>query len=123
MMVGILCVMNVLQPLCTYADELPQTSETVVETVAEPGTVQVPASEAATESESPVETESGTEAVVETAGEIESVPESELKGETASVPELQPGLEGETIARAIAEYREVQEKGIFKRCIDRKNML
>ena len=50
MMVGILCAMNVLQPLCTYADELPQTSETVMETVAETEAVQAPASEAAPES-------------------------------------------------------------------------
>ena len=89
MMVGILCAMNVLQPLCTYADELPQTSETVMETVAETEAVQAPASEAAPESESPDETESGTVAAIETAAETEPTLASESETEMESLSESQ----------------------------------
>ena len=96
MMVGILCAMNVLQPLCTYADELPQTPETVMETVAETEAVQAPALEAAPESESLAETERGTVAAIETVEETEPTSTSEAETETESVPESQMESESES---------------------------
>lgn len=87
MMVGILCVINVLQPLCTYADELSQTSETVMEIVAESESVRSSSTEAEPETASDNSIESEPESfqneteTVETIAESETEPESVLETE------------------------------------------